>query len=129
LLNDRDFFVVGVGGERKHSQAMDIEVEGSHFMGKQVEGSSMDESADGGLFPINTELVITGGRGKRNGCVEEIDLLAFYFSSKIYGRVKTIQELEEFGNKITGSSPHIEYVINISPPEGNVGEEVIVGVE
>ena len=110
MLNDRDFFIIGVGGEREYSQTVDERVEGDHFMRKRAEGSSMDESAGG-------EVVITGERGDRNS-----ELLASYFDGEIYGRVETIQKLEEFGNKIAGSSPHTEYVINISPPEGNVWE-------
>ena len=57
LSSEKDFFTVGVGGEREHSQAVDERVEGGHFIGKRAEGSSIDESAGSGLFPVNTEVV------------------------------------------------------------------------
>ena len=71
---------------------MDERVEGDHFMGKWAEGNSMDKRGDRGLFPGNTEMVISGGGVRKNSYVEEIDILASYFDGEMYEGVETIQK-------------------------------------
>ena len=67
--------------------------------------------------------------GNRDGEVQEVNLGTSYFNRELYGRVERIYKSEEFIDLVDGTGPHSQYVVDISPPEGNVGEEGVARLE